>query len=143
MAQGLLAIGSTTDVAATQDNGTMVAYLNAILGALGGSITVNATIDATIADATGGVSTDVVAAGAATDTVISAAAGRLCRVLVTTLGTNAMTIYDNATAGSGRIIGIVPASAAAGTVLTFLMPTTNGITVDGHSDNPAVTVSWS
>jgi hypothetical protein len=56
-------------------------------------------------DAYGGIATAAVPAGTAADTVISPAPGRLCKVLVTTLGTNAMQIFDNASAGSGKIIG--------------------------------------
>jgi hypothetical protein len=91
----------------------------------------------------GGTTATAVAAGTATDTVIKASVGRLCRILVTTAGTNAMMIYDNATAGSGKIIGATEANAVAGTVVNAQMPADNGITVDGHANNPAVTISFS
>src|SRR3954471_22763561 len=53
----------------------------------------------------GGVTTVAIAAGVATDTVVKATAGRLCKVLVTTTGTNPMAIWDNASGHTGTIIG--------------------------------------
>lgn len=76
-------------------------------------------------------------------TVIKAAAGFLNKVLVTTLGSAALNIYDNASAGSGTIIGIVPANTPVGTVLTFNNRATLGITIGGAASQPALTVSWS
>lgn len=90
----------------------------------------------------GGNATTAVASGAATDTVIKAAAGLLARVLVTTTNTNAMVLYDNATAGSGKIVGIIPANSQAGAMFEFHMPCANGITVLGNAANPAVTIAW-
>jgi hypothetical protein len=84
-----------------------------------------------------------IAASVATDTVVKAAPGRLARLIVTTLGTNALLIYDNATTGSGVIIGAIPASAAVGSSFLFDMPAANGITVKGSGTNPAVTISFS
>lgn len=90
----------------------------------------------------GGNTTTAVAAGAATDSVIKATAGLLARVLVTAAGTNAMAIYDNASAGSGKIVGIIPANSQAGSVFEFHMPCANGITVLGNANNPAVTIAF-
>ncbi len=90
----------------------------------------------------GGRSTTAVAASVSTDTVIKATAGRLAKVLVTATGTNAMQIFDNATAGSGKIIGALPASPAVGAVYDFQMPAANGVTVLGNALNPGVTISW-
>lgn len=81
-----------------------------------------------------------IAAGTATDTVVSGSGGILARVLVTTLGTHQMNFYDNASAGSGTVVGIVPASAAAGTIIECKAPCSNGCTAKGDSNNPAVTV---
>ena len=92
--------------------------------------------------ANGGLVTTAVAAGTAGNTVIKASAGRLCRVLVTTAGTAAMLIYDNATTNSGTVIGAIPANAVAGSLYDFQMPAANGITVDGDGNNPAVTIGW-
>lgn len=93
-------------------------------------------------DAYGGTATVAVPAATAADTVISPAPGRLCKVIVTTLGTNAMQIYDNASAGSGKIIGQLQASAPVGTTLELSIPAFNGITVKGNGANPAVTISF-
>lgn len=83
-----------------------------------------------------------VAGGTTSDVVVKATAGRLCKVLVRTLGSAQCEIYDNASAGSGKIIGVIAASAAAGTFLDFQMPAANGITVKGASNQPAITVFY-
>lgn len=91
----------------------------------------------------GGVSTVPIAASTATDTVVKASAGRLCRVLVlTTAGAAVTNIYDNASGHTGTIIGILVASVAAGTTVDFQMPATNGITVQGAATNPGMTISF-
>jgi hypothetical protein len=78
--------------------------------------------------------------------VIKAAPGRLVRVLVTTLTTaaQAITIFDNATAGSGTVVGIIAGATAAGTIIVFQMPVTNGITIGSNASllAGALTVSW-
>ncbi len=89
-----------------------------------------------------GQSTTALAASASSNTVIKASAGRLARVLVTVSGTGEMDIYDNASTNSGTKIGVVPASAAVGSVYDFQMPAANGITVAGSASNPGVTISW-
>jgi hypothetical protein len=91
---------------------------------------------------TGGGQTTAIAAANASNTVVKASSGRLARVLVTTVGANAMQIYDNASTTTGTLIGVIPASAAVGTVISFEMPAANGITVAGSATNPAVTISW-
>jgi hypothetical protein len=85
----------------------------------------------------------VIAASVASDTVVSAVPGMLARILVTTLGTHEMVVYDNASAGSGNIIGIVPASTTRGTLVPCMAPAMNGITVKGDMNNPAVTIFYS
>lgn len=90
----------------------------------------------------GGVTTVAIASGTATDTVVKATPGRLCRVLVTTTNTNPMTIWDNASGHTGTIIGAFAASPTVGTVVSFEMPAANGITVQGNAANPAVTISF-
>lgn len=82
------------------------------------------------------------ALAAATPAVVKAAAGCLCRVLVTTAGTGAGIFYDNASAASGTVIGYVPANAAIGTPYSFQMPAANGIYYGGAANSPALTVSW-
>jgi hypothetical protein len=91
----------------------------------------------------GGTTATAITAGTVADTVIKGSAGRLCRIVVTTAGTNAMEIYDNASAGSGKIIATVAANAVAGTWIDAQMPAANGITVKGNANNPAVTISFS
>ena len=89
----------------------------------------------------GGSVATPVAASKASDTIIKAIPGRLCRVLVTTTGTNAMLLYDNASGHIGTIIGALPASPAVGNVYDFQMPAMAGITVEGDANNPGVTIS--
>lgn len=89
----------------------------------------------------GGLVTTAVPANAS-NTVIKATRGRLCRVLVTGTGANSMVIHDNATTNSGTVIGTLPANAPVGSVYDFQMPAANGITISGSATNPSVTVSW-
>jgi hypothetical protein len=90
----------------------------------------------------GGVTTVAIAAGTSADTVVKATPGRLCKVLVTTTGTNPMSIWDNASGHTGTVIGAFAASPTVGTVASFDMPAANGITVQGNAANPAVTISF-
>ena len=91
-----------------------------------------------------GNQTAAVAAGTATDTPIATGSGYLGRILVTSAnGAAAINIYDNATTGSGKIIGTVAASATVGTVVTVGMPYFAGITVKGAATNGAITLSYS
>jgi hypothetical protein len=77
------------------------------------------------------------------NTVVSAAPGRLCRVLVTTASTGAaVLIYDNATTNSGTVIGYLAANVAAGTLTVFDMPAAAGITVANVLNGPVITVSY-
>lgn len=88
--------------------------------------------------------TAVVAAGAGT-TVVKATPGRLGRVTVTgAVPTGALTFYDNASTGSGTVIGVIPASGVTtGQSFDFQMPAANGITAVGATGSAAVTVSYS
>lgn len=78
---------------------------------------------------------------AAAAQVISPTPARLCKVLVTVAGTTAATIYDNATAASGTIIGYIAASTAVGTLIDFQMPAEFGITVGGATTAPGLTIT--
>lgn len=93
--------------------------------------------------ATGGKSTASVPSGAA-NTVVKASAGRLCRIMITTLGTGTgnVAIYDNATTNSGTIIGQFVNTLAVNTVQEFQMPAANGITVANVASGPVFTVSY-
>ncbi len=75
-------------------------------------------------------------------TVVKASAGRLARILVTTLGAGTLNCYDNASTGSGTVIGTVAASAAIGTVEQIDMPAANGITCVSSATGPVATVSF-
>lgn len=90
-----------------------------------------------------GTYTQSIAAGTTTNTIIKGKPGRLCRVLVTTAGTAAVSIFDNASGVTGNIIGAVAANAVAGTMVEAQAPAANGITVQGGASNPAITVIWS
>lgn len=101
----------------------------------------------TLADSNGfavsGTSTAVIAAGVGT-TVIKATPGRLGRVSVTTASTTGvLTIYDNASTGSGTVLAAIPTNAAIGTSFDFQMPAANGITAVGAANSAGVTVSYS
>jgi len=89
----------------------------------------------------GGAVTTAISAGTAANTVISANPGKLCRILVTTVGTNPLQVFDNASTNSGTIIAALAASAPIG-IYDFQMPAANGITVAGNAANPAVTIGW-
>ena len=90
-----------------------------------------------------GTTATAIAAGTTTDTIIKGAPGRLCRILVTTAGTAALNVFDNASGHTGTIIGTVAASAVAGTLIEAQMPAANGITVQGAASTPAVTICFS
>lgn len=83
-----------------------------------------------------------IAAGVSANTVIKGSPGRLVRVLITASGTNALTIFDNASSPSGTIIALVPPSATVGTLIDCQAPAANGITVAGNSANPGVTIFY-
>lgn len=62
--------------------------------------------------------------------VVSAHNGYYVGYVVTTaLSAAAVTIYDNASAASGTVLDVIPASTAAGTKVNLAVPikTTNGI----------------
>jgi len=91
----------------------------------------------------GGRLTAAVAAGVGTAAVVvKANPGRLCKITVTTLGTAALSFYDNAAAASGTVLFTIPASAAVGTIYDVQMPAAAGIVAGQVSNSPAVTVSY-
>ena len=77
-----------------------------------------------------------------TASVVIASAAFLLKVVTTTSGSAATTIYDNATTGSGTIIGYIPASPGIGTVYTFNAPAVNGITINGGANQSALVVYY-
>ena len=76
------------------------------------------------------------------NTVIKNSAGRLCKIMVTTAGSAASLIYDNASTNSGTVIGYIPASATIGTIIDFSMPAANGITAACTTSTAVFTVSY-
>jgi hypothetical protein len=82
-------------------------------------------------------------AGASTTTLL-VSAGRLGQVVVLATGTGSggVLFFDNNSAGTGNVVGYVPANAAAGTVVTFDMPLANGLTVVNVANGPALAVAW-
>jgi hypothetical protein len=91
----------------------------------------------------GGSGYAAIPAGSGTSAVVvKAAPGKLVRVIVITLGTAAMSFYDNPAAASGTVIFAVPASAPAGTVYELLIPATAGICAGVVSNSPAVVVTF-
>jgi hypothetical protein len=83
-------------------------------------------------------------AGAAGTTTLLVSAGRLGQVVVlsTGTGTGLVSIFDNATTASGNIVGVISATATAGTVITFDMPVAHGITVQNVASGPALAVAF-
>jgi hypothetical protein len=81
-------------------------------------------------------------AGATGAQTVKPSPGRLGRVVLAAAnGAAAIVFYDNPSAASGTVIGVIPASAAAGTY-DFQMPARTGITFTGASTNPALTVGY-
>jgi len=86
-----------------------------------------------------------IAAGAAT-VIVKGAPGRLVNVVITTAGTSSdnATIYDNATAGSGTILAVIPGGTTlTGAQVQIDLPALNGITVVNVASGPAFTVGYS
>lgn len=73
------------------------------------------------------------ATSTAVDVAIQAHDGEYCGYVVTTaMSANASFVYDNASAASGTIIDVIPASSAVGAKSGLLIPirVKNGIYVD-------------
>lgn len=79
-------------------------------------------------------------------TVIKAAPGRLCRIVVTTTTTAAqnITFFDNASAASGTVLAVVPGGSTQGTIIDLQVPAQNGLVVGQNASLAAggITVSW-
>lgn len=83
-----------------------------------------------------------VAAAAATQQVI-AYPSILCRVVVTTAGSAAVTFYDNVAGDtSGNIIGALPAVTTVGQSFEFLVPANLGISASGGANTPAYVLTF-
>ena len=88
--------------------------------------------------------TAAIAASAGT-TVVKAAPGRLVKAVVTAAGTSTdnITLYDNASAGSGTVLGIIAGGGTVGATVTFDLPALNGITAVNVASGPAVVIGFS
>ena len=85
-----------------------------------------------------------IAASAGT-TIVKAAPGRLVNVVITTAGTSSdnATIYDNASAGSGKILAVIPGGTTlTGAQVVIDLPAANGITVVNVASGPAFTIGY-
>lgn len=79
-------------------------------------------------------------AASTSDQVASAQPGQLVRVVVLAAGTAPTQIFDNATAGSGKLIATIPASPTVGAVYPLAIPVVNGITVKGVANTSGLLV---
>jgi hypothetical protein len=76
--------------------------------------------------------------------VVKPSAGRILRVVVTTVTASATcTVYDNASTNSGTALLVIPTAAAVGTIYNLDLPAVNGITVYSSGATGAITVGWS
>jgi len=87
--------------------------------------------------------TTAVSVASATPGAVKASAGRLCRIIITTLGSGSQVFYDNASAASGTILFATAASAAVGTIYDVQAPAVNGIYAAGAASTPVCTVLYS
>ncbi len=80
---------------------------------------------------------------AAANTVIKPGPGRICRAVVTTAGTTAFTVFDNATTNSGTVLfAIGTVASAVGAIFDIQMPAQAGITIQNTAAGPGLTVSF-
>jgi hypothetical protein len=85
-------------------------------------------------------------ASSAATTIVKGAPGRLVNVVITTAGSSSdnATIYDNATAGSGKILAVIPGGTTlTGAQVQIDLPAANGITVVNVASGPAFTIGYS
>jgi len=84
-------------------------------------------------------------AAAAGTTVVKGAPGRLVAVQVTAAGTSSdnATIYDNASAGSGTVLAVIPGGGSVGARIIIDAAVANGITVVNVASGPGFTVNYS
>jgi hypothetical protein len=72
---------------------------------------------------------------------VKATAGRLCKVVVLTTVTSAVSIYDNTNAASGQALLSIPTTAAVGTIFNVQALATNGLYVGGGAGSPGMLVT--
>jgi hypothetical protein len=84
--------------------------------------------------------TAAIGSGAST-TTLKVGAGRLCKIVITAVGSAAFSIFDNTT-NSGTALFISPTSTTVGTIFDVQMPCNIGITVVNVASGPAFTLSY-
>ena len=90
---------------------------------------------------TGGLLTAFVAAAGSLNVI--ARPGRLCRIVITTVGTATATIYDNASgAASGNVLFVVPANATLGEPFDIQLRCAKGIYVAGQAGSPGFALGY-
>jgi hypothetical protein len=90
-------------------------------------------------NSSGGQQTATVAA--ATAGLALTGPGRICRIVIHSVGSAVTPIYDN-TSATGTIVYTVAASPAIGTNLLVDLPVTNGIFIGGGTNTSALTLSY-
>lgn len=85
----------------------------------------------------GGASKAIIPVGTITSTVISAASGRLARVIVTALGVTPPVFTDGLLS-----LAFIPASAPIGSIYEVQIPIATGITLTGNATNPGLIVTY-
>jgi hypothetical protein len=88
----------------------------------------------------GGQLSAFIPSGAST-TVLKRGIGRVCRIVVTTAGTAAFTVFDNI-AASGNAIFVSPATTSVGTIFDLAVPAQTGVTIQNVASGPALAVSF-
>lgn len=75
--------------------------------------------------------------------IVKNSAGKLCRAIVTGLGSQPLFIYDNSTGvNTGTIIGIIIADVVVGEPIEFYMPAEHGISIPVQANTPSATLSF-
>jgi hypothetical protein len=141
----VIAGGVRINAATVGPNSTVLAYGWTAAGAASYAERLDATGDSQtgvqVTD-TGGASTAFVPAAQVAPLVIKATPGHIGSALITAAGTTSVTFYDNATACSGNIIGVTPATTSVGQSYAFNYNAVNGITACGAAGSAAVTLSY-
>lgn len=149
LADSTTAITASVTAAGTAGtNGIIVqGHASGVPQPVSGTVTANQGTAAVVANAwpiksVNDATTTTLFPATATLVVVKASAGRLVQALVTAVGTTNLTIFDNASAASGTIIGIIPSTATVGQVFVWAVPAANGITAQCATTTPATTVGW-
>jgi hypothetical protein len=137
----LIAAGFMANTALADPTGICIRQITATAPSTISPSYVSCDIVRTLLDTTGGSATFAIAASTAGPTIVKAVPGRLVQLIVTTAGTISETCFDNASAASGTILGVTPATTTVGQILKFDTIAVNGITCTGGVGSPALTVS--